>query len=521
MMKKLFCVLIALACICSINIPAFADIDQQYDTTVYEMGDVNTDGEVNTTDCLEMLNLMLKKRSAVLNYEYADLNGDIEFNTKDLLLLKKHLASIEISISTEKFQAQDKDVTHELDDLGINNGITWNNNNTSRIVSRNPYDMITYGDRVLVSGGNYQDNTGPVTIRYYRRDSDKASYAGQLDSEQINRFYIYNNMLHCTSIDSKYWGAASVYTLKGERVTFQTQQNVLKENIHCYDMSLFNGTYFFCGSTIHYDSNYKNYSGEDLEMSKAVVYKFTGEDLFSCTSNDFTEVELVNQYGEVLDYELDLSSAQRTDSATGEKITYYYENRGVPRIYDMFEWNGNLYAMYYDQYISNYASNYDYNGFYKYDEEKGQFIYDSAMSIDGIVEMFDASQDKGKIHHDFSWGDDYYFIANGLYSTSDFVSYSRVTISGYEDYIVRDVIFRAGKVYLLCARQRANGSYLNYVLETDDFENYRAILHFDAASYARSFEFCNGAFFFGLGADVINNTCNTECGRIYRYIYYK
>ena len=201
---------------------------------------------------------------------------------------------------------------------------------------------------------------------------------------------------------------------------------------------------------------------------------------------------------------------------------------GVPRIYDFFEWQGNLYALYYDQYSEFYDSyfhyngKYNFNGLYKYDSEKCQFIYDSTLKIDGITDMFDSNQDKEKINHDFSFNGKYYMISNRMIVTDDFVNYNNFVIPNYESYCVRDVIMRSEKYYLLCNTVNKTGGYTNYVLETEDMEKFRPILHFNTSTYAKSFEFCNGAFYFGLGATIDENkNINTECGRIYRYNYYK
>lgn len=527
MIKKIFCFVISFVLIfASVSCGVIAETDEQFDATEYPIGDVNCDREIDVADCLQMVKVLLKEKNSYLQYENADLNGDSAFNLVDLLFLKKLLANIDVEINTEKFARPDEDITEYLDDLGKNNFNnmmnTWDDSSFKLTVSRNPYDMITMGNRVLVSGGNYQDNTGPVRINSYYRESDSVKSAGTLGTEQVNRFYKYDGLCFALSIDSRYWGSADVYVLKNKGILFQTLTNVLQHDIHCYDMTKYNGKFFFAGSAVNYDSNYKNYSGENLEMSKSIIYQFTGEDITKGKSNDFNEVELVNKFGDVIDYTSNIHESQKQDG------TKYYISMGVPRVYDFFERQGNLYALYYDQYASfydeyyNYDGKYDFNGLYKYDDEKGQFIYDSSLKIDGITNMFEESQDKEKINHDFEWNGKYYFISDKMLVTDDFINYSNYVIPGYETYSVYDIMVRSGKLYLLCSTINSKGGYKNYVLETADMESFRPILNFNTATFARSFEFCNGAFFFGLGARIDeNNYINTECGRILRYTYYK
>lgn len=527
MMKKAVCLLSILVLLfASVSFKANAETDNQLNNLNFAVCDVNCDNDINIEDYLCMQKVLVRERFSYMAYENADLNGDAKCNLADVLLLRKYLAKMDVELNNKKFFLEDKDITAELFDLGKNNFNDnynpWDDSDPKKTVSRNPFDMINLGYRVLVSGGNYNDNTGPVKINYYTNDSDKGRSAGTLDTEQVNRFYYYDNMCFALAIDPRYWGSGSIYILKDNGYSFITRSNVLKKDIHCYDMAKYDGTYFFAGSAVDYDSNYKNSSGNNLEMSKSIIYRFTGSDITKCTSNDFKEVELVNKFGDIISYTSNIREAKRNDGST------FYHSLGVPRIYDFFEWQGNLYALYYNQYSKfyddyyGYAGKYDFNGLYKYDTEKGQFIYDSSLKIDGITDLFESEQDKEKINHDFSLNGKYYLISNRMIVTDDFVNYSNFVIPNYESYCVRDVIMRSGKYYLLCNTVNTNGGYTNYVLETEDMENFRPILHFNSATYAKSFEFCNGAFYFGLGAIIDENkNINTECGRIYRYNYYK
>ncbi|MBQ5590913.1 MAG: hypothetical protein IIU65_04460 [Clostridia bacterium] len=518
-MKKIISLLLAISLVVGVNcFSASAKQDEQYSTATFKMGDVNKDNSVDLVDCLNTINVLLNKTPNGFCYEYADLNGDFEVNAKDVLSMRKLLAQREVEISNNVFSAPDKDITNELFDLGINNEFSWNNSESKYILSRNPYDMITHNDVVLVSGGNYDDNTGPVNIRGYSRFSDTPRLAGQLDSEQVNRFYKYDEMAFATSIDSRYWGAASIYVAKKNSFFLNTKANVLIEDIHCYDMAYYNDSYFYAGSGVHYDSKYKNYSRKDVEMSKGIVYRFTGSDITKATANDFKEVELVNKNNEVIKYE---STIQKYTTTTANPPFDYYITTGVPRIYDLFEIKGELFAFYYDPYTYLKNSKFDFAGLYKYDCEKDQFIYNTDYNFDGLVNLYKISSrnDGEKINHDFVFNNTHYFIADDLYYTNDYKTYSNFSIPNYSAYFVKDVIVRNGEAFLLVTKQNASNKFTNYVLKTKDFKTFTPVLHFSSKAFARSFEYCSGAFFFGLGC--YSPEYSTECGRIYRYIYYK
>ena len=506
-MKRFISIVLILMLLPFCSIVSCASEDQQYSPMSCTMGDVNGDAKNSYIYC-----------------EYADLNGDYSCNMRDVLSLRKIIADLNVEIADYSFVRNVGDVTNELEDLGKNNyktsnNVNWDDSNAEKIVARNPNDMIAYKSKVYVAGGNYDTNQGPVTVSYYSREYNEGKYGGVIDSEQINRFYIYDDIVFTTSIDEKAWGSASVCFLKDYRFSFQSKSGVLSKNIHCFDMAKYNNTFFFAGSAVHYDSRYPVYYGDSLELSKGIIHMFIGDDITKCTAADFVDVPIINKNGEVISFDIDMNKY-----TTSSGKTYYSTAYGVPRVYDLFEWGDDLYALYYDQYMYNgyYPQENNYNGLYKFDSKTNEFVYQAHLKIDALREKFEESQDKNKILHDFQWGNKYYFITDyGLLSTSNFINYKDECISDVPNAIVRDAIFRDNSVYVLCSEINSKGSYTNYVYQTTDFINFNKMLQFDALSYVRSFEYYNGAFYFGLGATKEGSYCNPECGRIYRYKYYK
>ena len=479
------------------------------------MGDVNGDGEVNEAD-LALFRAYLEGSATEILYEHCDLDANYKVNSDDADILEKYLSGEISALTGTPFARADRDVTNSLEDLGINNAVKWSNSSMVYIVSRNPYDMIVSNGLVMVSCGNYQDNTGPVVINGYGRDIYEPVNMGTLDSEQINRFYDCGDFIATLSIDARTWQYGDIYLKPADSNKWVSRSQVLVDNIHCYDMIEYNGTYFFCGSNV----SYKTLGGRSTELSKASIFVLNGELSKTMKKSDFSEVKVIDKHGNEITYDSIVSEFDYK----GE-IIYY--SRGVPRFYEFFKFGDTLYAFYYDASAKNYGEEYNYNGLYRYDDESGCFIFDKSVNADGLIELIVATaQDAEKIQHDFEWGDRYYFVKNGLYYTEDFVSYSERVIPGYEDYRVHDVIFRGDKAYVLAAKEESSGDFINAVFETSDFESFRTLFHFEAPLFARSFELCNGEFYFGLGftvsgADLTVSARYTECGRIYRYTYYR
>lgn len=405
------------------------------------------------------------------------------------------------------------DITQDLEYLGINASPYWNDSAAKYIFSRNPYDMITVGDKVLVSGGNYDENTGPVPIYAYSSDEDKGVLTGKLDTEQVNRFYDCGEYVVALAIDPKTWQVGGMYFYDKAEEEWIIKSKVFVNNIHCYDMAEHNGSWFFCGS----NCMNKNIFGSSTRLSKAVIFKTESEISPSLGISDYKEVDIIDKYGNAVDYETVLREYQGN---------YYIA--GVPRFYDMFEFKGELYAFYYNPYYKSYSDIAYLNGFYRYDDEKDQFIYDDSLDPEGVLTLFTRTkQDEEKIQHDFEFNGRFYLINAGMISTDDFKTYRQETINDHENYVIRDVIFRDEKAYVLASEEQKDGTYINAVFLTSDFESYDLLYIFEDLLFARSFEICDGYIYFGLGVsatvvrdkdkNIILPNNAADCGTIYRY----
>lgn len=505
-MKKSVCLILCVAMLISCLVTtASAEVDVQYMPSALNMGDVNSDGSINGKDVL-LLRKYIVGLDSSLTYENADLTGDCLINGKDVLSIRKYIVGLDVEISSV-FAMGDIDITSEVEDLGFLYKSIWANPDThreedtapgiERVLARNPYDMVSYNGMVVASCGNYNTNQGPVYLYYVTRDSEKKKGMGNsFRTEQINKFYIYDDTLFALAADPNAWCIGEFYMyVKNSRGKYEWHTiNTLKDNIHCYDMIKYDGEYFFCGSNVNYIDGY--------ERSMGTVFRFDGDDMLNSTQDDYTVVPFINKHGNVISY---------TDE------------QGVPRVYEFCEYKGELYAYYRDPYIKYYDQYYNYNGIYKYNKLTKQFEYCVGMSLDIPFEAAFYSQDVEGYMRDFEWNGKYVSVNFGLFLTEDFVNWEERSIEGYEDYVIRDCELIGDKLYVLATVENEEGHYTNAVFETEDLVNFRRVVHFDTLGYVRSFTYCDGAFFFCIGTDPLNvNTeAGLECGRMYRYLYYK
>ncbi|MGN0115366.1 MAG: dockerin type I repeat-containing protein [Acutalibacteraceae bacterium] len=493
-MKKMLSMLICFAIAFSvISSSVYAVTDSQYVPTAAESGDADANGAVNLLDLI-LLRKYIAKWDVAPCYERADLNGDAKVNLLDLILLRKALAKWEVELCGA-FAANDSDVTQSLDYIGLLNKSQWSDSaGYDAIIARMPYDMVAYDHKVFISCGNYKTNQGPVSLRYVTRDADKFSLADKLQTEQVSKFYIFNDRLFATGVDPKQWGVGQFYEYDTDTRSWIVR-NVFGGQLHCYDMVYFGGKYFFAGSNVKDTDN--------KELYPMSVFKNTTDELTGSMLN-YETVPFYDKDGNEISLDPDKFS-------------------GAPRIYELMEFDGELYAFNYDWYVTDESllptDVNNFNGVYKYNIDKDCFEFCEDLSFYEKFLNVPFLKDHEAIMKDFEWNGEYICINDGILVTKDFANWEKRTIDGYEDYIARDCEVIGDKAYVLANVKTDDGKWINCIFETEDFKSYRPILHFDTADFARSFAYTDGAFFFGIGTSYYN--ASTECGKIYRYVYYK
>lgn len=487
------------------------DMDVQYTPQKVVMGDADGNGKITASDVL-LIRQAIAGCDVSAKYELSDLNSDLSVTVSDVLLLRKSISGQNVKLGATTFGTEDIDVTDSLENMGRVGERFWPDKNGMDVISaRNPFSMTDYGGKVFFACGNYDTNEGPVRMQYLTRNSTRLMNTSGLATEQINKFYHFGDRLFTTAVDPQVWLTGEFYELNSNGTTWNTIFT-LQNNIHCYDMVKFNGDYFLSGSNV----TYKWHGTYQTEESKAVVFRHRGENL----------EEDPEQYEEIPFITKD-----------GHEITYF-DYVGVPRTYELALFKGELYAMYYDYYWDKYGNeswwcdNREYfNGVYKFDAEKNQFIYcegldlETPFNYEGV-----ADQDTESPMRDFEWNDNYVVINNALFMTKDLKTWDKIDIPGYEKYIVRDCKAIGDKFYVLANVKGENDHYTNAVFETSDFKSFRSIMHFDTFGWVRSMAYTDGTFFFGIGAnrneiqpvkDGDITEVGMQCGTIYRYVYYK
>lgn len=383
---------------------------------------------------------------------------------------------------------------------------------SEKLYARNIWDMKTFDNKVFMSFGNYQDNTGDTPIYYYTNDSfkkhnikmfedDNYEVSG-LPTEQISRFFEIDNELYTVSTDPTNWMVGEFYKLENNKwKTYRKLDNC----IHLYDMIKYNGQIFFGGAW------YETENGYDVDLG--IVQSIDADKL--------------------------------TDKKTKPKFVPFYkdnfliEKGELYRCYDLFTYKNKLYA------VSYLNGNTIYDGLFKYDSEKNRFNYMKSDEKHGIESVFQNrtrtgvtkdykltldSYKKGienvysepMLYAKFDLGDKFVAVCNDIFVSDDLYSFKKVNLGEkYKNFVVRDAVEFNKRYYFVASEKKGNTEYNNVLFETADFENFRTVANFKTKAFVRSIEFLENSLYIGCGsyspsADDEKEQINKYNGTLYR-----
>ena len=329
---------------------------------------------------------------------------------------------------------------------------------------KNPWDMQVFDNKIFIGAGDYAENTGCVDMKYYDIKKDEMCYAGAVGSEQISRFYLYDNALYTVPLDPVEWGVGEYEKYEKGHDKFDIY-TVIPQCVHCLDMIKFDKKYFFSGSVL------------DNESSSMVVY-------------------------------IDEKNIDYNDRHNTKDIWFYKNGKKLEpnecfRVYDLFEFEGKLYAWHY--------GNFD-EGLFVYNKEKMRFdACQDGKTLKPVTDRYTRKEFYIFINHDFSFDGHYCFINRGMQYTDDLKKYKNVNVG--KGYIIRDAIIRDGYLYLL-ASKKTGKKYQTAVFLTDNLKDFHKMCYFTTESYMISFEYCNGVMLFGEGGP--EKTTLKSVGNIYK-----
>ncbi len=348
---------------------------------------------------------------------------------------------------------------------------------------RNVWDMQVFEDTLYFGSGNSSNegpssNAGPVDLVEYKDGIFSTNF--QVDEEQIDLFRVYSDILYIPGHDTtESWSYGNFYLKKAQEDWIKVRS--IPNALHVFDMVKFDDT-LFAALGVEYDNE--------------------------------NELEVV-------------SSNDDGNSWSGYKIA------GSGRIYSFLEVKGNLYAI-------KLMRDSEYDSIFKWDTSSKSFsaIKSDNLHLNILLPNTIYSYDRYKIYRTLVVGDYTLYIGAGKYNDfqplpvglykatldNDTLTSTKVDISGQ---VPRDIINYNGMIYLLTSTETSDGEYTTKVFSSSSQNiSFEENLSFTYGTFARSFEFYNGEFYFGMGCDLndienpdssVNNNLSEQCGDILVY----
>ena len=184
-MKKLFCVLLTLGILLTSTITAFAATK----------GDVNSDGKLNSSDALAILQYSVGSNPKKFNKNVADMNNDSKINSSDALsVLKISVGLVDGNATTlrdEVIASVIKDKKFTLSMTVISEGeeipttVTMDGNNFAAALSLDGMDS-----RIITKGGKTYIALDYLGTKMYMETDDDMGIDDFVNTESDNDTYV-------------------------------------------------------------------------------------------------------------------------------------------------------------------------------------------------------------------------------------------------------------------------------------------------------------------------------------------
>jgi len=368
-----------------------------------------------------------------------------------------------------------RDVTPNVESLGIPFSDRYRDG--EEIYARNIWDLQAFEERLYIGAGNYNNkgpapNTGPVPILAWDSSKRRVIMEGQTDDEQIDRFEIINGKLYIAGIDAmESWDFGNLY--RRENDGQWTKLRTIPRAIHTFALTGHNG---------------RLYAGL---VAKGTVPWYIDS----------------KGYGSAIAVSEDYGVSWRFLALGGFRLRSFLHVKNALYAVDVFPGPG----------LARWVSERDreryYAPVYELNPSRGSFERRSDLSSDRLFpETEDVRGCASVVDRVAPFGNSSVYTGsgkNGPFGVYRADSFSKNSIQVHRIHLPDksrpwDILERKGTLFILFERPAANGMVQIYVLASRDLERWSEVLHFNAPTFARSFELLNGNFYFGLGSEIKN-----------------
>lgn len=343
---------------------------------------------------------------------------------------------------------------------------------TPRVYARNVWDMHAFNNKIYFGGGNSSNyapapNAGSADLWSYDLASGDFIKEYTTGDEQIHIIREFDRQLYIPGHDSRIsgWERGNYYRLESGVWKMYHIANA----IHVYDIYKWQGKLFLSKSS--------------YEAENSIFISFddgsTWHETFCTRIN-----------------------------SKGEEVNYPY----MGRLYNMFPLEDKLYA----------------SAILHYSGKENVFTVHSAQ---GTTPLFTGIKGANRMERHVVFqnrtvyivaktDNDHQYLPLALAAATDWQTATRFTLPE-EGMLPRDILVKEGRLMVLVSKQNPDKTYTNTVLVTSDIASetmaWSELFHFTAGTFARSFEYLDGTFYFGLGCET--DVLAPETGDILSFAY--
>jgi hypothetical protein len=350
--------------------------------------------------------------------------------------------------------------------------------------ARNVWDMEVEGNRIYLGSGNSSNkgpspNAGPAHVYYFDTTTHQFIDSFTTNDEQIERFVRLQKTLYIPGHDPRGSDPASIYRLD----IGGNWSRIAIDGVHIYDLQEFNHSVWVGRGIFAYERN-------------ALISENLPGFLSNQPSWNYLPVP---------------SSIQTTS-----------------RIYHFFQVGKTLLA------AGSPLLGSDRPGFFEYFPTLNKWLQvtngkrffpgaPSSISPDRYTIRKDAVLNRTLLYIGSETYNDHQYYPIGLYRASSLNYVKQIPLES--GFLPWDVMVRDRTAYVLSARQKAPNQFIIRVQKSVDLLNWNTIVEFTRPSFARSFEYLKGDFYFGMGIEWQDDTQTSnftflgspeESGNIYR-----
>jgi hypothetical protein len=342
-----------------------------------------------------------------------------------------------------------KDTTNQLEHLG-------NPFLEKPVMARNVWDMKVFDSQLYFGHGDAVANSGPIKLFRFETGSKNFVSDFTVDDESINSFDVVGNQLVTAGFDPREaWELGNFYRLEPEG---WRKYRTIPWGIHAYQLTEFEGKLFIGISTDHLHPSLLSSSDQ-------------GKTWLDATGNQFLD----RAFNKLIVLNHQLYATGLLGAGTVKLENGVFVDAKIPA-----------------QQIAP------------------GLTPDAPMTISKL-EYFNGgvvyTVGKRQMYTTDPTEERYETKAKAAFFTSNFQDAVRIPLP--ENSVPTDILLK-DKLVLILTHRKLEVGFENIVIQSGDARSWTETLRFSSGSFARSFEFLNAQFYFGLGCYFTEQACDAN-----------